>query len=192
MNKSHIIIIALGLVAGCSGAPEDSANFETEGWIDTAPPGPPSEKPSPNGDEEGEDEDGEEEGEEEGEDEAGAVFVIFAGYEGGVLSNPEGEFFSSDGEQATCEAFYGVTVGDALDTCQACDYAYTFTFDEPELDIDVDGACSEYGLDELGGSTMNLGWDGGEALFREVDGAWLQVGEAFAEEGEIILEWVAE
>lgn len=205
MNARHIISVVFGTVVfgaplaftlGCSGAPEGTANFETEGWIDTSPPGPPSEKPSPygeeDGEEEGEDEDGEEEGEEDGEDEAGALFVIYAGYEDGVVSNPEGEFFSSDGQQATCEAFFSVEVGQVLDGCQECDQAFTFTFGEPEVDIDVDGACGTYGIDGLGGSSANFGWNGGESLLREVDGVWTEVGEAFAEDGEIILEWSAD
>lgn len=192
MKKTHIIaLIGMGLLAACSGVPEGDANFETEGWIDTAPPGPPSEKPDPYGGEDGEDE-GEDEGDEDGEEEAGAVFVIYAGYENGMLLDPQGEFYASDGEQVTCEAFFPVEAGEALDGCQECDQAHTFTFGEPELDIDVDGACAGFGIPDLGGTMANLGWDGNEGLFREVDGLWEQVGEAFVEDGEIILEWPAD
>lgn len=183
------LLLALATLSAC-GEDAPLASFDTEGWIDTMPPSQPP--PNPNhaeggGDEDDEDEEGEDEGEEEGEEDPGAFWAIWGAYADGMLSETAGEMFAFDGSNE-CVFFYEVTIVSTLDDCSECTAAWEFELGATEVEVDQNGACSNYGIDSVAGTRIKLGF-AGEVLMRDAGEGWAELGEAIVEEGELFMEW---
>jgi hypothetical protein len=101
MRRFTLITVAT-LLAACASEDETvtPAAFETEGWIDTSPPGPPGPRPGQSADEDGEDDEDEEDEEDEGEN--GTYWGVFAIADGATVEEASGEFFAFEGEEEVC------------------------------------------------------------------------------------------
>lgn len=192
-RKLRIVASALAglgllVVGGCTDAVEPSASFETEGWIDTMPPGPPGPKPGlTGGDDQDEEEDDEGEEDDGGGEEAGAYWGIYGTWTDGVLGDPGGEFFAEVPGQVTCEMFFPVTILGPAEGCSECTTSWQFQLGAPEIDVDVDGACGQAG--QVEGTILDLGMTAENVVMRGEGGGWVEIGEAITEDGELILEW---
>lgn len=180
------LLVSLGLSACGEAMP--MATFETEGWIDTMPPNAPGSHPGfadqGEGEEEWEDED--DEGEEEGGDFSG--WALWGAYENGQLTDPVAEYYAEVGGQEMCSMLIEIPSVQPLDSCAECTNAWEFQFGAAEEEINVDGACQDPGPGDVSGTTIRLGW-AGDVAFLEVDGSWVEAGEAFLEDGELGIEW---
>lgn len=188
MRRATLTTVAL-LLAACG--PEDEsvqpAAFDTEGWIDTSPPGPPGPRPGQSADEEGEDEDEEDEEGEEGE---GAYWGIFAVADGATVEDASGEFYAFEGDEEVCLLLFEATASEPASSCADCSQAWTFTAAAPEVEIDVDGACERRAPANIEGMSFNLGY-AGDTLYRDDGDGWRASGEFGVEGNELWMEWAA-
>ena len=189
MSRSTLIAASL-LLAAC--APEDDsvtpAAFETEGWIDTSPPGPPGPRPGQSADEDGEFGDEEDEEDEEGDEDAGAYWGVFAVADGGTVEEASGEFFAFEGGEEVCLILFEATASDPPTACSECSQAWTFTVGSPEAEIDVDGACERRAPANLEGTQFHLGY-AGDTLYRDDGSGWRAGGEFNVKGNELWMEW---
>ena len=181
------MVLALGLSA-CG--PEDQtvppASFETEGWIDTAPPSEPGPRPGQAGGEE--DEGDEDDEDDEGGEESGRYWGVFMpadGPDGGA----EGEFFAEENGVEVCLLVFDLAASEPSLPCEACSSAWSLTASNPSTEIDEDGACERLLPEPLEGLVLHLGIDGNNVLYRDSGEGWGEIGEAGFEEGEMWLEW---
>ncbi len=143
----------------------------------------------------GEETEGEEtEGEEETEEEPEEDHVIWFG-EGLIMpgvsfTEPYVEFIAFANQEDQCIIGGLPTNIEWLDSCANCEFAFRFTITEVEVHVDTD--CASYGMDPMTveGMQRTVGYDGGELLYTEVDGVWVESGEAFYEMPESFFEWV--
>ena len=173
-------LILLAMVVGC-GEGTTGAELESEGWIDSAPPGPPNQRPGA-----GEDED--EEDDEDGEG-TWTAWGIFGVYADGQLTDAEGEFFAEEDEVEVCLLFFPVTVRAPLDTCTQCTAAWELELGTPEPEIDVDSGCQRHAPTQIEGLVLRLGFTSDGAVMHDDGEGWTPNGEAFTEDDELILEW---
>lgn len=170
---------ALALALAACGPDPVGAEFDTEGWIDTMPPGPPDEGPVGDGDDE------DDEGEEGGELEA--YWGIWGEYANGEFGEMGGEFFAEQYGQELCLIeFYIALQGEAAG-CDACSSAWEFRADDSFAEIDV--KCDEVGPGDVEGMTFKLGIADDGIVHRDEGDGFKPIGEWFEEDGELILEW---
>jgi hypothetical protein len=184
-TKFSFLIPGLLLLAGaCADTESPPVVFDTEGWIDTAPAGPPNQKPSLTAGE-GDDED---EGD-EGEEGFFAAFSVSGAFTNGEVSGLTGEFFAEENGELLCQIEYPVSLVGSIAPCPECTYAWEFSFGEAEVVADANGACATYNGTSMSGQNIRLGANEQEALYREGSDGWEAIGETFFEEGEIFMEW---
>ena len=176
--KRSFLPLALCLTSACVDAPPPVV-FDTEGWIDSAPPGQPNQKPDfTGGDEEDDD----------GDEESGAFMGIFGAFADGNLGEVEAEFFAESMGQELCIQFFEVSVVGPVSDCAACTHAWEFEFGATETELDVNAACSQ-GPGDINGQRWKLGIDGDNNLYRYDGEVWQAIGESTVEAGELFMEW---
>ncbi|MEM6996243.1 MAG: hypothetical protein AAF721_37395 [Myxococcota bacterium] len=192
MKRAWVAVAALSyLPAACGDAPAPAASFDSEGWIDTSPAGPPGPRPGA-GDGDGDDDDDDDDDDDEGDGGVEAFWGLFGRYDAGALSELEGEFFAEDGERELCLLFFAATVRGTADGCTECTAAWDIELGAPEAEIDMDGACAAHGPAQIEGVVLRMGITDGGVLLQDDGEGWQSIGEVVFEEGEIVLEWEAE
>ena len=167
----------------CGSDSPPSAEFESEGWIDTAPPGPPSARPTAADDEGAE-------GDDEGDEVAG-YWGIFGAYEDGMLSDVEGEFFVAgpQDEEELCLVLFPIAAVSPASGCDQCANAWDFEVGQPVEEINIDGACQTYGPSQIAGLVLKRGLTSDQVLLGNDGQGWRPIGEAWLEDGGVSLEW---
>lgn len=179
--------LSLVLSSACGNAPPTTATFDSEGWIDTSPPGPPGGRPGVGGGE------GDEEGDDdEGDDDGGAFWGLWGPYADGQLSELEGEYFVEDRGQEVCLLFFTTTIRGPAQDCSECTAGWEIELHAPEEEINVGTACQTHAPAQIEGLVLRLGIAADDRLMRDAGDGWREIGEAFVEDGELVLEWEGE
>ena len=122
-------------------------------------------------------------GEEEGKDEEGGKDEDFVGWFGEGTINPGTSYDGIleaiafvEGEDQ-CVLIVGLANVAWLDTCAQCEFAFSYTLET--VDSEVDAGCASHGFDPdaLTGGTHSVGYAEGTLYWLE-DGNWQEVGEA--------------
>lgn len=181
-QRAWVVCVTLGL-AGC-GEPELGPTFDTEGWIDTSPPSTPSDRPGGGG---GEDED--EDDDDEDSDETGAFWAIYGDFADGQWGEEViGEYFAIEAGREVCLIEFEVSVRGPVEGCSDCSAAWELEAGEAFEEINEGGACQS-GPPPIPGLVFRLGMAEPETAMMDDGSGWRPIGEAFQEEGELVLEW---